>query len=110
VASGIYGDWFKAIRNKQRVSYVHHGHSREGCPHVLGLDKDGKEKVLVCRVIPGRKGPGEWRCLFVSDTAQILPAAGEWLERAGHKQRNSCVIEVDIDVNRAADQRYRWPG
>ena len=45
-----YRDWLNAIRNKRRVCYIYEGKPREGCPHVLGLDKDGAEKVLVYRV------------------------------------------------------------
>jgi hypothetical protein len=108
VASKIYRDWFKAIRNKQRVGYIHDDHPREGCPDVLGLDKDGKEKVLVRRIHPGREDSAEWRCLFLSDTTQVTPISGKWLEGNSHKQRNSCIVDVHLDVNRAAEQLFDW--
>ena len=102
-----YRDWFDAIRNKRRVCYIYEGKPREGCPHVLGLDKDGAEKVLVYRVVPGGSQP-QWRCLFVAKTAIAGPALGRWLEASSHKQRNSCIVGVHIDVNREAEQRFDW--
>lgn len=107
--SQTYWAWFGAIRNKRRVCYIYEGKPREGCPHVLGLDKDGKEKVLVYRIAPGGAQP-QWRCLFVARTAIAGPADGPWLESNSHKQRNSCVVDVHIDVNRAAEQRFDWAG
>ena len=104
-----YRDWFEAIRHKRRVCYIYQGKPREGCPHVLGLDKDAQEKVLVCRVVPGGSQP-QWRCLFVAETAIAGPAHGRWLEASSHKQRNSCIVDVDIDVNREAEQRFDWTG
>jgi hypothetical protein len=105
--SARYREWFDAIRNKRRVCYMYQGKPREGCPHVLGLDKDGEEKVLVHRIVPGGSQP-RWRCLFVAETAIAGPAHGPWLEGNSHKQRNSCIVEVHIDVNRAAEQRFDW--
>jgi hypothetical protein len=110
MTSARYRDWFDAIRNKRRVCYLHQGRRREGCPHVLGLDKNGEEKVLIYRVMPGGLQVPKWRCLFVAETAIAGPALGPWLESDSHKQRNSCVVDVHIDVNRAAKQRFDWPG
>jgi len=78
-----YRDWFDAIRNKRRVCYIYEGKPREGCPHVLGLDKDGAEKVLVYRVVPGGSQP-QWRCLFVAKTA-IRLGRSEKAARGGEK-------------------------
>jgi hypothetical protein len=44
----------------------------------------------------------------VAQAAIAGPAQGRWLEGNSHKQRNSCIVEVDIDVNRAAEQRFDW--
>jgi len=107
LASARYRSWFDAIRNKRRVFYIYKGEPREGCPHVLGLAKDGNEKVLVYRILPGSARP-EWRCLFVAEAAIAGPAEGPWLEGDSHKQRNSCVVDVYIDINRAAEQRFDW--
>lgn len=103
-----YRAWFDAIRNRRRVCYIYQGKPHEGCPHVLGLDKDGVEKVLVCRAIPGGSKP-QWRCLSVTETAIAGPANGPWVENSGHRQRNSRIVDVHIDVNRTAEQRFSWP-
>jgi hypothetical protein len=105
--SARYREWFDAILNKRRVCYIYQGKPRDGCPHVLGLDKDGEEKVLVHRIVPSGSQP-QWRCLFVAETAIAGPAQGPWLEGNSHKQRNSCIVDVHIDVNRAAEQRFDW--
>ena len=102
-----YRGWFEAIRNKRRVCYIYEGKPREGCPHVLGLDKDGEEKVLVCRITSAGSQP-QWRCLFVAESAIAGPAHGPWLAGNSHKQRNNCIVDVHIDVNRAAEQRFDW--
>src|SRR4051812_15586384 len=94
--SARYREWFDAIRNKRRVCYIYQGKPRDGCPHVLGLDKDGEEKVLVHRIVPGGSQP-QWRCLFVAETAIAGPAQGPWLEGNSHKQRNSCIVDVHIE-------------
>ena len=107
--SARFRDWFDAIRNKRRVCYIYQGKPREGCPHVLGLDGAGEEKVLVYRIVPGGAQP-QWRCLSVAETAMAGPAHGRWLEAGSHKQRNNCIVEVHIDVNREAEQRFDWAG
>jgi hypothetical protein len=109
MSTARYREWFDAIRNKQRVSYRYKKERREGCPHVLGLDKTGQEKVLILRIVPGGPVPPQWRCLFVDKTDAITQIEGRWLEGESHKTRHSCVVDVDIDVNRAAKQRFLWP-
>jgi hypothetical protein len=108
--SARYRGWLETVRNKRRVLYMYQGKWRDGCAHVLGLDKDGQEKVLVYRIVPGRSRAPQWRCLFVADTAIAGPAHGPWLEGNSHKQRSSCIVDVHIDVNRAAEQRFDWAG
>ena len=103
-----YRAWFDAIRDKRRVCYVYQGKLHEGCPHVLGLDKDGAEKVLVCRAIPGGSQP-QWRYLLVAETAIAGPANGPWLEGSDRKRRNGGIADVDIDADRTAEQRFKWP-
>src|SRR3569833_1204130 len=102
-----YRDWLDAIRNKRRVCYLYEGKPREGCPHVLGLDKDGEEKVLVYRIVPGGSRP-QWRCLFVAKTAIDGPALGRWLEAGSHKLRNSCIAFVHIYVILDAVHLFDW--
>jgi hypothetical protein len=108
VPDTIYQDWFDAILQKQRVAYTYKGEQREGCPHVLGLDGNGAEKVLIFRLAPGRGPLPLWRCLFLTETAGVLPVEGPWLEGDSHKVRNSCIVTVHIDVNRAAAQLFDW--
>jgi hypothetical protein len=107
--NSVYQDWFDAIRHQRRVRYSYEGERREGCPYVLGVGKDGREKVLVLRILPGGERTPEWRCLFLSRTSDVRPVMGSWLESDSHQQPNSCVAKVHIDVNREAKQDYRWP-
>ncbi len=103
-----YRGWFLAIRDRRRMSYIYKGELREGCAHSLGLDKDGKEKVLVCRIVPGRTAKAQWRCLSVEEAAIAGPAYGPWLDRDSDRQRKSCITDVHIDINRKAEQRLDW--
>lgn len=108
MSSARYRSWFQAIRDRRRMSYIHKGELREGCAHSLGLDKDGREKVLVCRIVPGRAARPQWRCLFVEEAAIAGPAYGPWLDSDSNRQGKSCIADVHIDVNRKAEQRFDW--
>jgi len=110
MASAIYRACFAAIREKHKITFTVDGRQRVAYPHILG-HSDGREKLFVFQTAGYSKGgrlPG-WRCFFVADIGLLTAERGGWRTEDSHKQLQSCVKDVDIDVNPMAKQHYRWP-
>lgn len=97
-----YNQIAEAMRLRKPMTCVYEGHERAFCPIILGHSK-GDEKVLIYQ-FDGCTSKGtllrpEWKCFFVSKMAAVKISEGEW--RAGdlHRQAQSCVENVDLDVN-----------
>ena len=111
MASAIYRACFAAIRQKHQITFTVDGRQRKAYPHILG-HSDGREKLFVFQTAGYSKGgrlPG-WRCFFVAEIQLLTAAEDGWQTEGSHKQLQSCVRHVDIDVNPGARQRYVWPG
>jgi hypothetical protein len=112
MAAETYSVLHAAIRQKRTVRFVYQGLAREVSPHVLGHSR-GIEKLFGYQSggESSRKLPagGAWRCFTVGDISELqVGKTGKWRSGNSHKQRHSCVEDVDIDVNPRAEQRYRW--
>jgi len=91
-----------AIESEQQIICIYGGHYREICPHILGR-RDGEEKLLswqfggetASRLPPG----GEWRCLNVADMKDIKVRNGRWHTGEYHRTAQTCVEDVDLDIN-----------
>ena len=91
-----------AILAEQQITCTYRGRYRELCPHILG-HTGGKEKLLAFQFAgessthlpPG----GEWRCLSVRDMHSLKSRAGPWYAGTGHRREQTCVEQVDIDIN-----------
>jgi hypothetical protein len=46
----------------------------------------------------GRALPA-WRCFYLADVRQLETGEAEWREGDSHKQSQTCVRFVDVDVN-----------
>lgn len=92
----------RAILEQKQVVCVYKGRRRELCPHILG-HKEGEEAALVFQFggeSKGRLPPrGEWRCLHLAQTSDILLRDGPWHSGNAHRRRQQCVDRVFIDVN-----------
>lgn len=94
----------KAIINRQQVHAVYKGKLRKMCPHIIG-EKDGKERALFYQ-FGGESSSGKivsgssnnWRCLFISELDEIETIDGEWYTANNHSRKQSCVEEVDVEV------------
>lgn len=91
-----------AVLNEKQVTCVYRGRYRELCPVIIG-QTDGEEKVLAFQFggestsrLP--RG-GEWRCLFLAMVSDARLRDGLWHEGARHETEQTCVREVDLDVN-----------
>ncbi len=92
----------EAILTEKQVTCLYGGKRRELCPVIIGHAK-GEEKVLsyqfagesTSRLPPG----GKWRCLYLSRVTEARLRDGPWHEGSRHQSEQSCVADVDLDVN-----------
>jgi len=102
MASATYELIGKAIRAEQQITCRYGGHYRELCPHVLGRT-NGEEKLLAFQFGGTGSKPlppgGEWRCLRVAGMSEVQARDGRWHEGGSHRSEQSCVADVDLDIN-----------
>ena len=95
----------KAILNSEQVIATYGNQRREMCPHALGHDNKGEEKVLFYQFggqssSPlGREGsPENWRCMRVANLSNVVTRPGSWHTASdGHSNPSSCITRVDLD-------------
>ena len=94
----------QAITEKKQVVAEYNEHVREMCPHVIGT-KNGREQDLFYQfggtsssgtIIPGSQY--NWRCIPVEGLRIIEVRDGEWHSSSDHTQPQTCVDEVDVEV------------
>jgi hypothetical protein len=92
----------RAILDRQQITCTYQSAHREVCPHILG-HSGGVEKALVFQFggesSKGLPAGGQWRCLFLSDVADVKARDGRWYSGSDHQRTQSCVEEVYVDVN-----------
>lgn len=91
-----------AIENERQITCVYRKLHREICPHILGRT-DGQEKLLSWQ-FGGRTSSvlppgGEWRCLKVAEMSDVKVRDGRWHTGDYHRATQTCVHDVDLDVN-----------
>jgi hypothetical protein len=102
MASAAYGVFREAMLQEKPVTCLYGGHRRELCPVVLG--HTGREEKLLAFQFGGTSNSrlppkGEWRCLYVAQVSEARIAEGAWREGTQHQTEQTCVHNVDIDVN-----------
>lgn len=99
--SRTYQLFAEAMAGRRPVACVYQGHPRAICPAILG-HSDGKEMALAWQFAGhGSKGPvrGQWKCLSLAEVSRAEMVDGPWLAGKQHKTAQSCVKDVDLDVN-----------
>lgn len=91
-----------AILSKKQVRCVYRGLVREICPHVLGIGKDGAERVLSFQFAgqssKGLPPGGDWRCMRIDEISNVTMHNGAWHTRDNNLQQQTCVADVDVEV------------
>jgi hypothetical protein len=91
-----------ALRQRESVTFNYKGKPRQACPVVLGYSSDGHEALSAYQTggqtSPDRTLPG-WRCFYLAHARDIKSHKGIWLEGDSHRQPQTCVQSVDVDVN-----------
>jgi len=100
--SRTYRAIWQALRRRQPIVFIYAGKSRTACPIVLGYSADGREAVSAYQVAgetSARRALPAWRCFYLADIRQVETGEAEWREGDSHKQPQTCVRFVDVDVN-----------
>jgi hypothetical protein len=98
--SPTYTLFRNAILAAQRVICSYDSRRRELCPHIIGTNKDGEEVVLAWQF--GGESSGklpQWRCLKLANVRDARARYGRWHEGGSHKSEQSCVTNIDLDIN-----------
>ena len=89
-----------AILGEQQVVCSYEGRHRELCPHIIGTNKVGEEVVLAWQFAGESSGKlPQWRCLRLAYVRNAIARVGPWYGGGSHKATQSCVTEIDLDVN-----------
>ena len=100
--SSTYQLFRRAMQEKTPVLCLYGGYKRVLSPAILG-HTEGEEKVLAFQSggssSTGLPPGGEWRCLSLSKASEVQLGKSEWHWGPSHTQQQSCVKDVDYDVN-----------
>ena len=102
--SSVYDIVRNAIATKQIIVATYQDHVREMCPHVIGR-KNGRERALFYQ-FGGTSSSGpivadalkNWRCIFLDGLSNITSQPGEWRTAGNHSRPQTCVDEIDLEV------------
>jgi hypothetical protein len=98
--SPTYALFRSAILAEQQVTCTYEGRTRELCPHIIGINKSGEEVVLAWQFAGESSGRlQQWRCLRLANVRDARARAGQWHEGGSHRTTQTCVSDIDLDVN-----------
>ena len=101
MSSRTYELFAEAMAARKPIVCMYQGHPRALCPIILG-HTDGAEKALTWQFEgSGSQGPvrGQWKCLSLAEITGPEMTDGPWRSGQRHRQAQSCVKDVDLDVN-----------
>ena len=98
--SATYNLFRNAILGEQQVICTYEGRHRELCPHIIGTNKRGEEVVLAWQFAGESSGRlPQWRCLRLANVQDAHARKGRWHEGGSHRSAQTCVSEIDLDIN-----------
>ncbi|MDE2473247.1 MAG: hypothetical protein KGL35_32210 [Bradyrhizobium sp.] len=98
--SPTYVLFYEAIMSEQQMVCRYQGRHRELCPHIIGTNKNGQEVVLAWQFAGESSGHlPQWRCLRLAGVSQARARQGRWHAGGSHKTEQSCVSDIDLDIN-----------
>lgn len=102
VPSETYELFREAILNEKQVTCSYQGYHRELCPLIIGY-KRRRERVLAFQFggqsSSGLSPGGDWKCLDLSQVEDAEMRDGPWHEGFRHRKEQTCVEEIDLDIN-----------
>ncbi|HKS18457.1 MAG TPA: hypothetical protein VJS63_04520 [Bradyrhizobium sp.] len=98
--SATYALFRSAMLGEKQVVCSYDGRIRELCPHIIGVNRSGEEVVLAWQFAGSSSGKlPQWRCLKLANVRNALARAGRWHEGGSHRSQQTCVSEIDLDIN-----------
>ena len=97
----------KAMKTGKQVVCLYDGHPREVSPVLLGHTKS-EEKALVFQFGgQSRSRLPDWKCFFLAKVSEVQLRDGPLPGTSRHLKRQSCVVDVDLDINPESPYRPR---
>ena len=104
--SATYSLFRNAILGERQVVCRYDGRLRELCPHIIGTNRRGEEVVLAWQFGGESSGPlPQWRCLKLANVSNARTRRGRWHEGGSHRTTQTCVSDIDLDINVHVRQR-----
>jgi len=104
----VYDLFATAIRERKQVFCTYHGAPRALCPIILGRGR-GVARALTWQFggtnEKGEPMRGQWKCLILAEVSDVQLRDGAWHAGESHARPQSCIDDVDLDVN--PDSPYR---
>jgi hypothetical protein len=98
--SATYTLFRNAILSEKQVVCSYDGRARALCPHIIGTNRNGEEVVLAWQFGGGSSGRlPQWRCLRLANVRDARVQAGRWQEGGSHRTEQTCVSDIDLDIN-----------
>jgi hypothetical protein len=98
--SATYALFRDAILGEKQVVCSYDGRIRELCPHIIGINRSGEEVVLAWQFAGSSSGRlPQWRCLRLANVRNAGIRDGGWHEGSSHRSEQTCVSEIDLDIN-----------
>ena len=98
--SATYALFRDAILRERQVVCGYDGRRRELCPHIIGKNRSGEEVVLAWQFAGGSSGKlPQWRCLRLANVRDAQARDGDWHEGGSHRSEQTCVSDIDLDIN-----------
>jgi hypothetical protein len=98
--SPTYTLFRNAILGERQVVCRYDGRPRELCPHIIGINKSGEEVVLAWQFAGESSGRlPQWRCLKLAHVRDARERNGRWHEGGSHRTEQTCVSDIDLDIN-----------
>jgi predicted DNA-binding transcriptional regulator YafY len=89
-----------AISGERQVVCSYDGRTRELCPHIIGHNKNDEEVVLAWQFAGQSSGRlPQWRCLRLANVRNAVVRDGPWHEGGSHRSEQTCVSDIDLDIN-----------
>jgi hypothetical protein len=100
MSNATYTLFRNAILSEQQIVCSYDGRDRELCPHIIGTNRSGEEVVLAWQFAGDSSGPlPQWRCLRLAHVRDAHTRTGRWHEGGSHKSAQTCVSDIDLDIN-----------
>jgi len=98
--SQTYALFRNAILSEKQVVCSYGGRTRELCPHIIGSNRRGEEVVLAWQFAGESSGRlPQWRCLKLANVREARARDGLWHEGGSHRTAQTCVSNIDLDIN-----------